>query len=48
MPLFNKKENKKIDEKSLEVRTGDASGYQKTEQYRKGKTGTFQIQLMFF
>lgn len=38
MPFFNKKENKKVNEKSLAVSTGNASGYQKTEEYRKGNT----------
>jgi len=43
MPLFNKKENKKVDESAIATRSGNAQGYQKSEQYRKGKTGTTAI-----
>ena len=41
MPLFKRKENVKVDEKSLAVRTGNAKGYQKTEEYKKGNTGKY-------
>ena len=47
MPLFQRKENKKVDEKSLAVRSGNATGYQKTEEYRKGRTGMIKEMLPY-
>jgi len=47
MPFFKRKENIEVDEKSLAVRTGNASGYQKTENYRKGQTGERYKETLF-
>ncbi|CAK8674037.1 unnamed protein product [Clavelina lepadiformis] len=47
MPLFRKKEDKKVDEKTVATRSGNATGYQKTEEYRKGNTNVQKIKTEF-
>nr|XP_009861807.1 uncharacterized protein LOC104266687 [Ciona intestinalis] len=47
MPLFKKKENKKVDEKSIATRGGNATGYQKTEEYKKGNTDVHKMKTTF-